>query len=123
MADVAAFPVDVKVEIRTNPKLLQVKNTVEDLVQIAARNIETRAKRDSPYKTGATRNSIEAREAKELGMGKMAWRIGPTTHYAPFLEFGTRYMSARPFLIPAIEAEGPKLNKAIRQILALLGQY
>jgi HK97 gp10 family phage protein len=30
--------------------------------------------------------------------------IGTSTHYAPYIEFGTRYMAAQPFLRPALAA-------------------
>ena len=102
---------DIKIEVKLNPAWKQVEPMLEKVAQIAARNIEKRAKHDVPFDTGDTKNSIEAREA-----GKLAWRIGPTTHYAPHLEFGTVKMRARPYLVPNAEIERPKFVKAVEQI-------
>jgi len=110
MAD--AFSMSMKTELKTNPKLAQLGNIYSEIVQIAARNVEADAKQrmaDWPaVDTGATMNSIEARE-----VGKDVWRIGPTTDYAEFVEYGTRYMTARPYMIPALEKENPRLMEAL----------
>ena len=100
-----------RIEVQLNPKWRQVEEMLDKAVRIAAFNIERTSKEDCPVDTGATRNSIEAREA-----GELAWTIGPTTEYAPGLEFGTDRMSARPFMIPNTEKERPRLIKAVEQI-------
>ena len=105
------FGVDVTVHIRLDPRWRELENRFQQVVEIAARHVETKAKEDVPLKTGATKNSINASPE-----GELAWRVGPTTEYAPFLEYGTRYMIARPFLIPALEQETPRLQRAIIQV-------
>ncbi len=56
-----------------------------------------------PYDSGDTYRSIN----KEPGViskgqkGEWSIRYGPTTFYSPFLEYGTRFMSPRPFMIPS----------------------
>lgn len=47
--------------------------------------------------TGATRRSITTNKI-ENGMGTVTY---PRTEYAPYLEYGTRKMSAQPFVKPA----------------------
>ena len=84
---------------------------LDKAVRIAAFTIERTAKEDCPVDTGATRNSITAREA-----GELAWTIGPSTHYAPHLEYGTVHMTARPFMIPNAEKERPRFTEAVKQI-------
>jgi len=59
--------------------------------------------------TGATLNSVYAREGGEA----FTWVIGPTTHYAIYGEFGTRFMPARPFARPALEEARPTITAAI----------
>ena len=108
-----AFSAEMKIEVKLNPKWKAVEGLLVDVMQIAARNVERMAKEIVPVDTGATRNSIEAREADDAGL---AWSIGPTTSYAPFLEFGTVYMEARPFLIPSAEKEQPKIIEAVKKI-------
>ena len=113
------FTMDFEVKVQLDPRWRQVEDLYVKAVEIAARNVEIKAKNKVPYKTGATKNSIMARPAEAIGMGfgkTTAWRVGPTTSYAPFLEYGTVYMDARPYLIPAMESESPRLKEAIKQI-------
>ena len=110
---------DMKMEIKVdlNPEWGKVEGMLKDVLQIAARNIEKDSKQrmhDWPaVDTGATVNSIAPRPADREGL---AWRIGPTTDYAPFIEFGTVRMRARPFMVPAAEQEKPRLEKALGQV-------
>ena len=69
-------------------------------------------------------NSIEAKPvgASAIPRGMMRaenleWTIGPVTEYAPFIEYGTRHMQARPFLVPALEDERPRLQSALEQLM------
>tara|TARA_Y100001951_G_C11168871_1_gene199093 strand:- start:234 stop:593 length:360 start_codon:yes stop_codon:yes gene_type:complete len=102
--------VTVDIEKLSNRNL---DDRIKKVVQIAARNIEKDAKQrmtDWPaVDTGATRNSIFV----DPGTPSFSHRIGPTTEYAPFIEFGTRYMSARPYMIPALEKEAPRFIAAL----------
>ena len=123
-----AMEFDVKVEYKANPKIFQVEERLSAALEIAARHIEAKAKEDVPFDTGATKNSINAKPGATAGQlmgisasaigGTLSWRIGPTTEYAPFLEFGTRRMAARPYMVPAIESERPKLVRAVKQLMS-----
>ena len=119
-----AMEFDVKVEYKANPKIFQVEERLSAALEIAARHIEAKAKEDLPFDTGATKNSINAKPGATAGLsvfalgGTLSWRIGPTTEYAPFLEFGTRRMAARPYMVPAIESERPKLVRAVKQLMS-----
>ena len=67
-----------------------------------ARQVETAAKRNAPVDTGRLRSSI----SHELGSsgGDLIANIGTNVFYAPYVEFGTRYMAARAFLRNALAA-------------------
>jgi hypothetical protein len=69
-----------------------------------------KAERPNPtIRTGNTRNSIRRRYVKDLGEGKWESGTGPSTEYAPFVEFGSRYIQspAFPFMKMGVEnAEG-----------------
>jgi len=43
--------------------------------------------------------------------------VGTNVRYAPFLEYGTRRMAARPHLLPAYEAEKPRFIAAVQAAL------
>ena len=83
------------------------------VVSIAAHNIERRGKEKVPVDTGATKDSIQP----EFGSQGLSARIGPSTTYAPFLEFGTHRMAARPFMVPALELERGPFIEAIKKVV------
>lgn len=48
------------------------------------------------YSQGTTQRSIDLR----LKDGGMTADVGPTTNYSPYVEYGTRFMEAQPFVRP-----------------------
>ena len=113
-----AFTTDFKVEVKLDPRWKQLENDFKDAVEIAARHVETRAKDLVPVDTGATHGSIQAEpESGFVGIGSgLSWRVGASTEYAPFIEFGTIYMRERRFMIPAVEFEAPHFKRMIHAI-------
>ena len=111
------FDMTMEIKVDLNPEWGKVEGMLKDVLQIAARNIEKDSKQrmhDWPaIDTSETVNSIAPRPADREGL---AWRSGPTTDYAPFIEFGTVRMRARPFMVPAAEQEKPRLEKALGQV-------
>ena len=65
--------------------------------ELAADAVVERARARVPVRTGALRASI-----RKAGGGRR-WIVTATMAYAAFVEFGTRFMAARPYLRPAIE--------------------
>ena len=111
-----SLKMDVKTTVKLDPRWREVEDKVEAVLKIAAFAVERKGKEKSPVDTGANRDSIFVAEVDDIG-GAPAYRIGPTTEYGPFLEFGTSKMPARPYMIPALEAESPRLREAIAQIM------
>jgi HK97 gp10 family phage protein len=121
----AEFNMNLKVEVTLNPNWRDRRATIHRAIEIAARNVEKDAKARiaawPAVDTGTTMNSIEAKPEGGFMRGEnLAWRVGPVTEYAPFIEFGTIYMKARPFMIPALEGEAPRFKEAIAQLMAKL---
>ena len=122
MADKFEMNVSVKVDIEKLSKFNnQLDDKIKTVVQIAARNIEKDSKQrmtdQDAVDTGATRLSIFV----SPGTPSFSQHIGPTTEYAPFIEFGTRFMPARPYMIPALEQEKIRFMQAIVEVLYLDG--
>jgi HK97 gp10 family phage protein len=111
----AEINMDMKVEIKLNPNWRTLEVEVFKVLEIAARNVEKGGKEKVPVDTGATKNSIAASRIDEL-----TWEVGPTTEYAPAIEFGTWKMGARPFMTNTLEAERPRLTAAIEQLMEKL---
>lgn len=85
---------------------------VGQAVRKSALDVERIGKQRCPVDTGATRNSIHT----SISAGGTAAEIGPTTNYAPYLEWGTRRMEARPFMRPALDEVTPGFVRAMEQI-------
>ena len=84
---------------------------------------------DGPYKaqrpyptlrTGNTRNSIRRRYVKDLGGGRWESGTGPSTDYAPFVEFGSRYIQspAFPFMRMGVENADGRIRSLADRIFA-----
>jgi hypothetical protein len=67
-----------------------------------ARMLRDRMQMTAPVRTGMLRRSIYA--GVSGGPGKRSLWLDVNAPYAMFLEFGTRYMTPRPFIRPAIVA-------------------
>lgn len=63
--------------------------------------------------TGATRRSAGV----EISNGGMTATVAPSTKYFPYLEYGTRFMDARPTLKPAFNMVGPMFIKDIKELI------
>jgi len=76
-----------------------------------AEDVKAYAKQLAPVRTGRLRGSIYAKI-----QGWVA-EIGAEAAYAMFVEFGTRYMHARPYLFPAIQENLPRLEQIISEAI------
>jgi len=72
-----------------------------------AADVKVSAKQLAPVRTGRLRSSIYAKIQEWVA------EIGAEATYAMFVEFGTRYMHARPYLYPAIQEHLPRLEQII----------
>ena len=74
-------------------------------------NVKDAAKQLAPVRTGYLRSSLYA----EI----QGWtaKIGAEASYAGFVEFGTRYMQARPYIYPALQRHLPQLEQIILEAL------
>lgn len=91
------------------------ERALQNAIQKGAYLIERVAKTNAPVDTGRLRSSI----ATELIPFKAT--IMPHVNYARFLEFGTRYITARPFMGPAADSTDKQimtiLNDEVKKVL------
>lgn len=71
--------------------------------------VEERAMELAPVLTGWLRSQVYKRKTGFLG-----WELGDLASYAGFVEFGTRYMRARPFLRPAVDEKMPLVREELK---------
>lgn len=100
---------------RLQKKLL--KNTdisaVRTVVQKNGAEMQTKAQRNAPVDTGALKRSI----GLELRDGGFTAEVEPTEEYAPYVELGTRFMEAQPYLKPAFDAQKEKFKKDMGKLV------
>lgn len=62
--------------------------------------------------TGTTKRSINL----DITDGGMTALAEPTTEYSPYLEHGTRFMNAQPFVKPAFDEQKEKFKKDMSKL-------
>lgn len=75
------------------------------------RNTKTAFKKG--YSTGQTASSINT----EISDGGLTATVQPTTEYAPYVEYGTRKMTAEPFVKPAFDEQEQKFKNDLRKLV------
>ena len=76
-----------------------------------AEDVKTEAMRRAPVKTGHLRSSIYSL------VKDWVVNIGAEATYALFVEVGTRYLRARPYLYPSVQLYLPQLEQAISEAI------
>ena len=86
------------------------KHVHRQLVSWAA-DVKALARQLVPVRTGHLQSTIYAK------ISECVAEVGAEATYAMFVEFGTRYMRARPYLYPAIQQHLPRLEQIILDAL------
>jgi HK97 gp10 family phage protein len=63
--------------------------------------------------TGTTKRSI----GLEITDGGLSAEVGPETEYSPYLEYGTRFMEAQPFVEPALNEQAREFEQDLKKIM------
>lgn len=74
----------------------RLEKDFERILSDTAKRIRDTARGYAPVRTGRLRDSINIQQPK-----KYEYSIGTDLFYAQFVEFGTRYQRAQPFMRPA----------------------
>lgn len=53
----------------------------------------------------------------QIGEGGFSVKVKPGTHYAGYLERGTRFMSKQPFILPALKEQKVKFRKDLEALV------
>ena len=88
------------------------------VVAKTAFDVQAHAQNVVPVDTGNLKNSI-ATSFENDGLTAI---VAPHTEYAAYVEFGTRRMSAQPYMTPAAERVRPVFIAAMKKMLAEIGQ-
>lgn len=89
----------------------ETEKNIEKGLAAGIQKIVGQAKAAAPVDTGSLRDSIYG-EAK----GKRAEAVSPA-EYSIYQEFGTRYMTANPYMIPAMKSKKDEVIDDVRKAI------
>lgn len=97
---------DLVLRLNKNVKLDDAKRVVRHNGSQLQRKMQQNADFTRGYATGTTKRSIYLL-VEDMGLTAV---VEPTTEYSPYLEYGTRFMSAQPFVKPAFNEQKEKFK-------------
>lgn len=100
-------------KLKKNITLFDVKKVVRHNGQQMQTKVQRNADFKKGYATGATKRSVEL----TIKNGELTAEVQPTTEYAPYVEWGTRYMEAQPFVLPGFVEQKEKFKKDMRKLV------
>ena len=86
---------------------------VKKVVQMNGAEMQRGAQRRAPVDTGFLKRSIEL----SIEDGGFTAKVAATAHYAPYLEWGTRFMTAQPFVRPSFFTQRKQFIKDMQRIM------
>lgn len=98
---------------KDNVKMDDVKKVVQQNGSELHRKTVRNADFTKGYATGTTKRSISL-DIKDSGFTA---EVEPQTLYAPYLEYGTRFMQAQPFVRPAFEDQVRQFKKDLEKLM------
>lgn len=99
--------------LKDNVELDDVKRVVRHHGSKLQERMQNKADFKKGYQTGQTKRSIELDFADE---GFTA-EVKPTTDYSPYLEYGTRFMQAQPFVKPAWNEQKEQFKRDMQKLV------
>lgn len=99
--------------LKDNVSLNDVKRVVRKNGSELQKKMQEKADFTRGYQTGTTKRSI----GLEIKDGGLTADSGPETEYAPYLEYGTRFMEAQPFVRPALNEQAAKFKSDLQKLV------
>jgi len=100
-------------KLKDNVTMDDVKQVVKHNGSGLQRKMQAKADFTKGYQTGTTKRSIGL-EIKDSGFTA---EVAPETEYSPYLEYGTRFMEAQPFVKPAHEEQSQKFKRDMAKLV------
>lgn len=99
--------------LKSNVTMNDVKRVVKHNGGELQKGIQGHADFKKGYQTGTTKRSVSL-EIKDSGLTAES---GPETEYAPYLEYGTRFMEAQPFVKPAFVKQKAQFKSDMQKLV------
>lgn len=86
---------------------------VKTVVKKNGTRLQQEAQRIAPVDTGTLKRSIGV-SIRDAGLTAVS---GPTVHYGEYVELGTRFMSAQPYIRPALNSTKGKFKSDLKCLM------
>lgn len=104
---------DLQKKLKENVTMNDVKRVVRQNGADLQQKIQEKAEFTQGYQTGQTKRSVDL----VIKDGGFTADSGPTTEYSGYLEYGTRFMEAQPFVRPALEEQASKFKRDMQKLV------
>lgn len=88
-------------------------DAVKTVVKRNGAQLQTKAQENAPVVSGTLERSIEL----DITDGGMTAEVEPSAEYAAYVEYGTRYMDAQPYLKPAYNEQKQKFIRDLNELV------
>lgn len=99
--------------LKENATLDDVKKVVKHNGSQLHKKMQVNADFTQGYQTGTTKRSI----GLEIADGGFTANVGPETEYSPYLEYGTRFMDAQPFVKPSLDEQEKQFKSDLQKLV------
>lgn len=99
--------------LKENVRMDDVKRVVKHNGSQLQTKMQNNAEFTRGYQTGTTKRSI----GLEITNSGFTAEVEPTTEYSPYLEYGTRFMEAQPFVKPAYNEQKVKFKSDMQKLV------
>lgn len=93
-------------------KAPQLEKAIDQEIKLSSLRVEKSSKKLAPWDTGWMSNNIYASV-----VGLMKAEVISPVEYSIFVELGTRFMFAQPFLYPALKSDWVILQKRLTKLV------
>lgn len=104
---------ELEKKLKRNVEMKDVARVVSTNGQQLANKTIKEADFTKGYATGTTKRSISL----EIKDGGFTAEVEPGTEYSPYLEYGTRFMDAQPFVRPAYNEQVVKFKRDMDKLV------
>lgn len=100
-------------KLKNNVNLDDLKKIIKTNGSELTNNMIRKAEFKKGYQTGTTKRSI----ILNIVDNGLTAEVGPTTKYAPYLEYGTRKSEPQPFVNPALNEQKQKFQNDLAKLV------
>ena len=109
----------LQVKLKKNVQMSKVKQIVKDNGAALQEAAQRKAPVGTPQSTGIpgyVGGTLKRSIGLEIRDGGLTAEVEPTAEYAAYVEYGTRYMNAQPYMRPYYTAQKEKFKSDLKKL-------